>query len=151
MTQLSISAAARYQNVSRSTLNRHIKKGAISVTRNGRHVSIDTSELRRVYGEPKTGADTPGTGPEDASGSMLAQVAVQEAHDGAVDALQRQIRRLEKDLDRSQTAEEDLRGLLRREQENVRLLTHTPSTGGGIFDKIVSGIGKLRTARQSGA
>lgn len=52
MAQVSISEAARLAGVSRSTLNRHLKDGAISKHRDtsGRPY-IETSELLRFYGE----------------------------------------------------------------------------------------------------
>jgi hypothetical protein len=48
MTEISITEAMKLTGKSRPTLYRHIKTGKLSKTSNG---SIDTSELRRVYGE----------------------------------------------------------------------------------------------------
>jgi hypothetical protein len=53
MTQLSISAAARASGRNKVTLYRHIKQGILSATHDdvAGHITIDTSELLRVYGE----------------------------------------------------------------------------------------------------
>jgi AcrR family transcriptional regulator len=53
MTQLSISAAARASGRNKATLYRHIKQGILSATHDdvAGHITIDTSELLRVYGE----------------------------------------------------------------------------------------------------
>ena len=48
MTEISITEAMKLTGKSRPTLYRHIKTGKLSKTYNG---GIDTSELRRVYGE----------------------------------------------------------------------------------------------------
>jgi len=48
MTEISITEAMKLTGKSRPTLYRHIKTGKLSKTSNG---GIDTSELRRVYGE----------------------------------------------------------------------------------------------------
>lgn len=51
MTQLSLSAAAKAVEISRSTLHDHIKIGKISVHTSGQgRRTVDTSELLRVYG-----------------------------------------------------------------------------------------------------
>lgn len=52
MTQVSISEGARLAGVSRSTLNRHLKDGALSKHRdNAGRPYVETSELVRFYGE----------------------------------------------------------------------------------------------------
>ena len=51
MTEISITEAMKLTGKSRPTLYRHIKTGKLSKTSNG---GIDTSELRRVYGEFET-------------------------------------------------------------------------------------------------
>ena len=51
MTEISITEAMKLTGKSRPTLYRHIKSGKLSKTSNG---GIDTSELRRVYGEFET-------------------------------------------------------------------------------------------------
>ena len=48
MTEVSVTESMRLTGKSRPTLYRHIKSGKLSKTSNG---GIDTSELRRVYGE----------------------------------------------------------------------------------------------------
>ncbi len=61
MSEISISEASRRWNVSRSTIQRKIKSGELSVVSNESHdatkknkaKSIDKSELIRVFGEPK--------------------------------------------------------------------------------------------------
>ena len=63
MPQVSISEAARLSGKARATIQRHIKTGILSVTkdRQGKPF-IDTSELLRVYGQIKTGDSTIETG-----------------------------------------------------------------------------------------
>ena len=52
MTRVSISEGARLAGVSRSTLNRHLKDGALSKYRdNAGRPYVETSELMRFYGE----------------------------------------------------------------------------------------------------
>lgn len=52
MAKVSISEGAKLAGVSRSTLNRHLKDGAISKHRdNSGRPFVDTSELLRFYGE----------------------------------------------------------------------------------------------------
>ena len=48
MTEVSVTESMRLTGKSRPTLYRHIKSGKLSKNPNG---TIDTSELRRVYGE----------------------------------------------------------------------------------------------------
>lgn len=50
MAKLSLSEAARRWGVSRATINRRRKDGTLSVTKDGRSVFVDTSELVRVFG-----------------------------------------------------------------------------------------------------
>jgi len=54
MAKLSISKAAREWGIARSTLQRKIRSGALSVSgQAGAAKTVDTSELLRVFGEPK--------------------------------------------------------------------------------------------------
>ena len=52
MAIVTISEAARLAGKDRRTVQRHVSKGKLSkVTRAGRSVGVDTSELVRVYGD----------------------------------------------------------------------------------------------------
>lgn len=62
MTQVTVSEAARLTGKARATLQRHIKNGTVSVTRDKRgNPLIDPSELIRVYGEFKIDSMSNGT------------------------------------------------------------------------------------------
>ena len=57
MASFSLSEAARMWGVSRATINRYRKNGKISVTADGSAVTVDASEMIRVFGQTKH-ADT---------------------------------------------------------------------------------------------
>jgi len=57
--ELNISQAAKAAGISRATMNRHIKRGKVSVTQKPTgEKCIDPAELVRVYGQLKTQHDT---------------------------------------------------------------------------------------------
>jgi excisionase family DNA binding protein len=115
MAQITIAEAGRRWNVSRSTLNRYLKKGQISAVKQGRYRKIDTSEMLRVFGEPNVSHEVDDT----VSGETQRHTV---AHSEVVDELRNQVKQLEKQLDRSQNSEGELRDLLKREQDNFKVL-----------------------------
>ncbi len=128
MALITIAEASRRWDVSRSTLNRYLKKGQISAEKQGRYRKVDTSEMRRVFGEVDVSDDTDGT----VSGDTQRHT---EAHSELLDGLRHQVTQLEQQLDRSQASESDLRDLLKREQDNFKMLVDGREKKAGIFGR----------------
>lgn len=105
MAILSISEAAREAGVARTTIQRALKEGRLSATRQSDGTKgIDTSELYRVFGEPRS---RPQRQPEPAASA-------------AFDALQQQLDAMRQELDAARSREEWYQQQLEREQEERR-------------------------------
>jgi len=112
MTQVSISEGARLADVSRSTLNRHIKEGKISRHRNGSGKPyVETSELIRFYGElsqpDRTESDSIGQRRTTMDGQLLSDVErelikVQAAFDA--EKVRREVEQERRELAEAETA-----------------------------------------------
>ena len=91
MAQLGVRQAAQHVGVTRQTINRHIRQGKLSATRDREGVQrIDSEELLRVYGEIKPVPAPPtGTSPSK----------LQAGPEQATVVLQVEIERLKAKLD----------------------------------------------------
>lgn len=111
MSTLNISAAARAIGVHRVTLQKHIKNGKLSATKDAAgKPQVDVSELMRVYGPLKSDGSidsTPQKQQETTPGSIAAETAVE--------ALREQLRA-------AQEREDWLKRQLEAEQERSREL-----------------------------
>ena len=126
MALITLADASRQWSVSRSTLNRYLKKGQLSAIKEGRHRKIDTSEMLRVFGEAKGSGDTSDTVAGGTEGHT-------EAHSEALDLLRNQVKQLEQQLEKAQDSEGELRELLKREQDNFKMLVDGREKQTGIF------------------
>ena len=114
MAQLSISAAARAAGKDRGTIQRYIKSGKLSASRDASgNTVVETSELLRVFGSLKGGGD------RSPAESVAAQTAVsgsmQHVLESTLDLLKQQLRA-------SQEREERLLAMLEQEQQSRREL-----------------------------
>ena len=113
MAQLRIAAAARAAGKDRGTLNRYIKSGKLSTTKDASGCTvIETAELLRVFGELKgDGKDTA----MDAAAPAAANSSVQHVFEATLELLKQQ-------LHASQDREAKLLGMLEQEQQTRREL-----------------------------
>jgi hypothetical protein len=117
MTEISITEAMKLTGKSRPTLYRHIKTGKLSKTSNG---GIDTSELRRVYGEfgtIETGVETKGVSKsikiDTKSISQIEKDETEIQHlKEQLEMLKTQLSKTEYQLERSQQKEDKLLQLI---------------------------------------
>ncbi len=91
MAQLRIAAAARAVGKDRGTLNRYIKSGKLSTTKDATGCTvIETSELLRVFGELKgDGRDTAA----DAAAPAAVNSSVQHVLEATLELLKQQLHR----------------------------------------------------------
>lgn len=113
MAQLRIAAAARAAGKDRGTLNRYIKSGKLSTTKDASGCTvIETAELLRVFGELKgDGKDTAA----DAAAPAAANSSVQHVLEATLELLKQQ-------LHASQDREAKLLDMLEQEQQTRREL-----------------------------
>jgi hypothetical protein len=110
MAKLSITAAAKQWGMSRRTLSRRVSLGDVTVSSGtGRAKTVDTSEMLRVFGEPKM--DTPVDSP-------VSMPVMSQDNSEIVALLKQQISRLESDND---FLKEELK---RAHQRELMKLTH---------------------------
>lgn len=91
MAKVSISEAARLAGISRPTLYRRIEAGEISVERDGDSVSVDTSELLRVFGELQMPGSPATAAPGTVEPAPLAPAAPVVDRSAEVDLLREQL------------------------------------------------------------
>lgn len=124
MAQLSISAAARAAGKDRGTIQRYIKSGRISTSRDAAGgVVIETSELLRVFGSLQ------GSGNKDAAPVAAAPAAENSSVQHVLEAT---LELLKQQLKASQEREEKLLHMLEQEQHSRRDLEQRllpPGTG----------------------
>jgi hypothetical protein len=117
MVEISITESMKLTGKSRPTLYRHIKSGKLSKNPNG---TIDTSELRRVYGEFET-TDTGGenksvTKPIKIDTKSISQIEKDETEiqhlKEQLEMLKNQLTKTEYQLERSQQKEDKLLQLI---------------------------------------
>jgi len=114
---VSKSKAAKLAGVSRTTIHRYSKDGRLSMTGD----QVDTSELIRVFGKISVQADTPVQTDQLAHRVTIGeQVLLQDK----IGLLESRIKDLADDRDQWRIKTSELTGLLKNEQENIRLLTH---------------------------
>lgn len=134
MAKVSMSEAARLAGVSRQTLYRKADAGELSVERDGDSVSVDTSELLRVFGELQnpdssdsrkasnggavTGSNTPAGQPvtPPIDGAKLAALEVEAR------MLRDQLRSVEQQLAEARERESWLQGHAKELTVGLRLL-----------------------------
>ena len=109
MTEVSVTESMRLTGKSRPTLYRHIKSGKLSKNPNG---TIDTSELRRVYGEFVTNDNEVVT---ESSQIVTNNITQNEKDENEIQHLKEQLEMLksqlsktESQLERSQKTEDRL-------------------------------------------
>jgi hypothetical protein len=109
MTEVSVTESMRLTGKSRPTLYRHIKSGKLSKNHNG---TIDTSELRRVYGEFVTNDNEVVT---ESSQIVTNNITQNEKDENEIQHLKEQLEMLksqlsktENQLERSQKTEDRL-------------------------------------------
>ena len=109
MTEVSVTESMRLTGKSRPTLYRHIKSGKLSKNPNG---TIDTSELRRVYGEFVTNDNEVVT---ESSQIVTNNITQNEKDENEIQHLKEQLEMLksqlsktENQLERSQKTEDRL-------------------------------------------
>lgn len=114
MAQLSISAAARAAGKDRGTINRYIKSGKLSTTKDASGSTvIETAELLRVFGALKG----------DGSRGRDAAVAAPPAENSSMQhAFEATLELLKQQLKASQDRETRLLGMLELEQQSRREL-----------------------------
>lgn len=114
MSTLNVSAAARATGIHRVTIQKHIKQGKLSVTRDETgKPQIDVAELMRVYGPLKSDGSTDSTTQAVAGQQKATHSGI--AAETALDALREQLRA-------AQEREDWLKRQLEAEQERSREL-----------------------------
>lgn len=113
MAQLRIAAAARAAGKDRGTLNRYIKSGKLSTTKDASGcIVIETAELLRVFGELKGDGGNAAT---DAAAPAAANSSVQHVLEATLELLKQQ-------LHAAQDRETKLLDMLEWEQQTRREL-----------------------------
>ena len=148
MAQLRIAAAARAAGKDRGTLNRYIKSGKLSTTKDASGCTvIETAELLRVFGELK------GDGRDAASA-----VAPAAANSSVQHVLEATLELLKQQLYASQDREAKLLTMLEQEQQTRRELEQrllppaAEASAGGeaiIFEAQVENTASERTVPQT--
>lgn len=104
--------------ISRATIYRHIKKGNLSVSKDGKSTWVDTSEMVRVFGEKKqadTGGVSSDTSPDthdDTGGDSGVDTRLLEQE---VAHLKEQNEALQSHLDQVRENEQKLLGIIERQ------------------------------------
>ena len=110
MTEVSVTESMRLTGKSRPTLYRHIKSGKLSKNPNG---TIDTSELRRVYGEFVTNDNEVVT---ESSQNVTNNITQNEKDETEIQHLKEQLEMLKSQLSKTETQ------LERSQQKEDKLL-----------------------------
>ena len=97
MTEVSVTESMRLTGKSRPTLYRHIKSGKLSKNPNG---TIDTSELRRVYGEFVTNDNEVVT---ESSQNVTNNITQNEIDETEIQHLKEQLEMLKSQLSKTET------------------------------------------------
>lgn len=123
MAKLNISQAAKASGKSRSTIQRHIKSGKLSVSQDATgNIEIDTAELLRVFGELKQNATAlqhvPDAPESDRKQQLDTGVSV------AVEALKKELERAqEREVWLQKQVSEKDEKIKRLEERNEHLIT----------------------------
>ena len=126
MASFSLSEAARMWGVSRATINRYRKSGKISVMADGSSVTVDASEMIRVFGQTKH-ADTASSSTDTVSLTQVETGADTAILSETVELLKQQIADLRDSLAHARQSENELRGIVDRQ---TRLLTDQRASTG---------------------
>lgn len=123
MAKLNISQAAKASGKSRSTIQRHIKSGKLSVSRDtAGNIEIDTAELLRVFGELKqntTASQHVSDAPESGRKQQLDTVV-----SVAIEALKKELERAqEREVWLQKQVSEKDEKIKRLEERNEHLIT----------------------------
>jgi len=115
VARLNLSEAARQWGISRATVNRRKKDGTLSVHKDGRTVTVDRSEMQRVFGNAQQVEASDDTA-DTVSGSVRMAVT-QTQQDTSVETalLQQKVEFLEQQ-------NEQLQGMLEQISENEKRL-----------------------------
>lgn len=124
MASFSLSEAARVWGVSRATINRYRKSGKISVTSDGSTVTVDASEMVRVFGQQKH-HDTASSSSDTVSVKHAEAVSDTAILTETVSLLKQQIDDLRESLVHARQSENELRGIVDRQ---TRLLSDQRDT-----------------------
>jgi len=115
MAEVTKSEAARLAGVTRQTIHRKVKSGALSATGG----KIDTSELIRVFGSISDGTVTPKLQPD---------AAVQTTLQARVDGLESQLAVTREQLADTNKDRDEWRDIAKEATSNVKLITDQRST-----------------------
>ena len=119
-TRLNVTQAAKVAGIARSTLNRAIKNGRVSISRDGQgNPFIDKSELERVYGDLK---EARANGVSD---SQLKSVKIEAPTHREISVLKEMITELKAQRDEAVERHDKLFAL---HEATVRQLTHDRRT-----------------------
>ena len=101
MMQVGLTEAAKLTDKDSSTITQAVENGSLSAHQDARGSRVfDMSELERVYGPLKTGAQTEHRGAgTDATGTNAILERIQELHEKDVSLLRERIRMLERQLE----------------------------------------------------
>lgn len=135
-TKLNLSEAAREWGISRATINRKKKNGTLSVTKDGRSVFVDKSEMYRVFGEPKQG-DTSQSSIDTVSEKQLDTTVEAALFQQKIEFLEQQNEQLKSSLEKVTANEQKLLGIV---ENQTRLLTDETkkiqSKSGGFWSRL---------------
>ena len=134
MARLNLSQAASQWGVSRATIYRYKNKGDLSVIKEGKRTFVDTSEMMRVFGEPKrtVSGDTSDTIKVEQS-DTVADTRILEQKIGF---LEEQNQGLQARLDEVRANEQRLLGIVEQQARAITDQRERTDQGRSFWDRL---------------